>query len=122
MDEVFGGECAACGHERRLHAVAIAVVRACASCIAEEDHDQRDDVCTLWPPEADLPAHQVVRARLRRGRWGGTRLTLDLRDGRTWAVARRGTVLRTGGIERLGRELATMTLGDFWERHFLGFR
>lgn len=122
MGEVFGGECAACEHAWRIHAIAVAVMAACIECAVEEDHDERDDVCTLRPPEADLPAHQVVRVRLRRGRWGRHRLTFVLRDGPTWAVARRRHWKVPDDAGRVEHELATTTLGAFWERHFLGFR
>jgi|GEM_PF-4122637 len=122
MDELFGGDCAACGHPWSMHAVALATMAACALCAADEDHDQRDDICALRPPEAALPAAEVVRVTVRRGRWGGGRLTFVRRDGRTWAVARRRHWKVPDDAGWVEHELATTTLGAFWERHFLGFR
>ncbi|MFE7405005.1 hypothetical protein [Isoptericola sp. NPDC057559] len=118
MDELFGGDCAACGHPWSLHAVAVAVMRACASCVSDEDRDLRDDICALWPPDAELPADEAVRVVVRRGRWGRSRLTFVLRDGRTWAVARRRHWRVPDDVGRVERELATTTLGAFWERHY----
>ncbi|HWV78228.1 MAG TPA: hypothetical protein VN027_13045, partial [Isoptericola sp.] len=97
-------------------------VRGCVLCVEEEDHDQRDDVCDLWPPDAGLPAVEVVRVALRRGRWTRDRLTFVRRDGGTWAVARRRHWKVPDDVGRVEHELATTTLGVFWARHHLGFR
>ncbi|MFF2452261.1 hypothetical protein [Isoptericola sp. NPDC058082] len=122
MDELFGGDCAACGHPWSWHPVALAGLRGCVLCVEEEDHDQRDDICAHWPPDAEIPAAEVVRATVRRGRWGWGRLTFVLPDGSTWAVARRGHWTVPDDVARVEHELVTTTLGAFWERHYLGFR
>jgi len=122
MDELFGGDCAACGHPWSWHPVALSGMRGCVLCVEEEDHDQRGDVCDLWPPDAGLPAVEVIRVALRRGRWTRDRLTFVRRDGGTWAVARRRHWKVPDDVGRVEHELATTTLCVFWARHYLGFR
>lgn len=67
-DDEEAGLCPVCGHDSDLHPGAI-LIRVCAYCIAEEDHDERDesDMCRdPAPGTEDRRASHWLAARIER--------------------------------------------------------
>ncbi|MBI9115932.1 hypothetical protein [Sanguibacter suaedae] len=105
-----------------MHPVAVVMVRACALCIAEEDHGERAtaEMCVLVPPDLGLMrARDVVTATTDRDLLGRRRIRLQWRDGQEWPTFRQRSWFGTAGERRLRsleEDVASLTLGELWAK------
>jgi hypothetical protein len=98
-------------------------VQACATCIYEEDHDERDEaaMCGLDVPSVEAePAGLLLVARIERRRFRGDRLRLDDHAGQGWAFIGPAALSRQD-VHSLLREvqsdLAAMPLAQFRDKY-----
>jgi len=114
--------CPQCGHRWLDHPGALSV-RACVTCIYEEDHDERDEtaMCGLEVPgvEGD-PAELLLAARIERRRFRGDRILLHDHAGKGWAFIGPAAVGKrdvNGLLRQVQSDLATMPLTDFRDKY-----
>jgi len=114
--------CPQCGHRWLDHAGALSV-RACVTCIYEEDHDERDEtaMCSLEAPGVGAePAELLLAARIERRRFRGDRILLDDHAGQGWGFIRPAAV-GSRDIQSLLRQvesdLAAMPLTHFRDKY-----
>lgn len=63
--------------------MALLSISACAECISEEDHGEREDICELLPPSlAEVPASHLIAVKAARTWVGLGRLYLVDAEGR----------------------------------------
>jgi hypothetical protein len=116
--------CPQCGHRWIDHPGALSV-RGCATCIYEEDHDDRDEtaICGLEVPGVEgEPAGLLLAARIERRRFRGDRILLDDRAGQGWAFIGPAAVGRQDVyslLREVQSDLAAMPLTQFRDKYRL---
>jgi hypothetical protein len=114
--------CPQCGHRWLDHPGALCV-GACATCIYEEDHDERDEaaMCELAVPGVEgEPAGRLLVARIQRRRFRGDRIRLDDHAGGGWSSIGPTAVGRQdlhSLLRQVQSDLAAMPLTQFRDKY-----